>query len=232
MTIQTILIVDDSKPLIYLLKEHIVKSFKYVVQIAFNGKEALEILENEEIDLIILDIEMPVMDGLQLLAELHNRKIWLPVIVLTAKKIDISETKFREFGIVDFIQKPFEFEILDKRIDNILKKRENKDSISGISLFGILQILEMERKTGILTLKIGEIDGKIFFRDGKVADIEAGNLSLEQALKDCISAGVEKQKINIEYINHTREIKINRSLTEMLFEASRLIDEENESKRK
>jgi DNA-binding response OmpR family regulator len=229
MNIQTILIVDDSKPLVYLLKEHIAKSFKYVVEIAFNGKEALEVLDGEEIDLIILDIEMPIMDGLQLLAELHNRKIWLPVIVLTAKKIDLSETKFREFGIVDFIQKPFEFEILDKRIDNVLKKRENKDSISGISLFGILQILEMERKTGILSLKIGDINGKIFFRDGKVADIEAGDLSLEKALKDCITAGVEKQKISIEYINHTREIKVNRSLTEMLIEASRLLDEENKS---
>jgi len=232
MNIQTILIVDDSKPLIHLLKEHIVKSFKYVVEMAFNGKEALEVLESEEIDLIILDIEMPVMDGLQLLAELHNRKIWLPVIVLTAKKIDMSETKFREFGIVDFIQKPFEFEILDKRIDDVLKKRENKDSISGISLFGILQILEMERKTGILTLKIGEINGKIFLRDGKVADIEAGDLTLEKALKDCITAGVEKQQINIEYINHNREIKINRSLTEMLIEASRLLDEEKKSAEK
>jgi hypothetical protein len=87
----------------------------------------------------------------------------------------------------------------------------------------------MERKTGILTLKIGDIDGKIFFRDGKVADIEAGDLSLEKALKDCITAGVERQKINIEYINHTREIKMNRSLTEMLIEASRLVDEENKS---
>ena len=227
MIIQTILIVDDSKPLVHILKEHIIKENKYVVRTAYNGEEALEVLDGDRIDLIILDIEMPVMDGLQLLAELHNRKIWLPVIILTGKKIDLSESKFREFGIVDFMEKPFDFQEIDQRIDDVLKRRVNADSISGISLFSILQVLEMEKKTGILTLKIGNIDGKIFFRDGVVADIEAGDLSQEEALKKCTIADMEKEKINIEYINHTRESKINVSLTEMLLEASRLVDEED-----
>ena len=229
MIIQTILLVDDSKPLVHIFREHIIKENKYVVRIAYNGKEALEVLEEEKIDLIILDIEMPVMDGLQLLAELHNRKIWLPVIILTGKKIEMSESNFREFGIVDFMEKPFDFKEIDQRIDDVLKRRVNRDSISGISLFSILQVLEMEKKTGILTLKIGNIDGKIFFRDGVVADIEAGDLSDQEALKKCTIADMEKEKINIEYINHNRESKINVSLTEMLLEASRLVDEEDKT---
>ena len=110
MEIQTILIVDDSKPLVELFKEHIVKQHKYVVRTSYNGKEALEILKTENIDLIILDIQMPIMDGLQFLAELHNRKIWLPVIIMTGEKIELSEEKFREFGIVDYLNKPISFE--------------------------------------------------------------------------------------------------------------------------
>lgn len=227
MEIQTILIVDDSKPLVELFKEHFIKKHKYVIKVCYNGKEALEILNEENIELVILDIQMPVMDGLQFLAELHNRRIWLPVIIMTGEKIDVSEKKFREFGIVDYLNKPINFEDLDKRIVDILKKRINRDSISGISLLGILQILEMEKKTGILRLKIGDHDGKIFFKEGKFADIEAGNFTIDEALEECIKSDVEKKQIHIEYINHRRENKINKSLTEMLLEAARILDEKN-----
>jgi DNA-binding response OmpR family regulator len=227
MDIQTILIVDDSKPLVELFKEHIIKQHKYVVRTSYNGKEALEILDEEHIDLIILDIQMPVMDGLQFLAELHNRRIWLPVIIMTGEKIELSEEKFREFGIVDYLNKPISFEELDKRIEDILKRRSNRDSISGISLLGILQVLEMERKTGILSLKIGENDGKIFFKSGKVVDIEVGNLTIEEALEECIKCDMEMRKIDIEYINHRRDNKINKSLTLLLLDAARVWDEKN-----
>lgn len=227
MDIQTILIVDDSKPLVQLLIEHFVKQHKYVVKACYNGKEALEILEKDHIDLILLDVNMPVMDGLQFLAELHNRKIWLPVIIMTGEKIDVSERWFGEFGIVDYLNKPVEFTVLEEKITEILSTRTNRDFISGISLMSILQILEMERKTGILTLKLGAKDGKIFFKEGKMADIEVGNLSIDQALEECIKSEVEKNQIQIEYINHRRENRINKSLTEMLLEAARLWDEKN-----
>jgi len=227
MDIQTILIVDDSKPLVQILKEHFLKQHKYVIQTSYNGKEALEQLNKNDVDLIILDINMPEMDGLQFLAELHNRKIWLPVIIMTGEKIEVSEKKFGEFGIVDYLNKPVDFDVLDQRIEDILKIRTNRDSISGISLLGILQILEMERKTGILTLKLGEQDGKIFFKEGKVADIEVGNMTVDEALEECIKSEVDKKQIQIEYISHRREDKIKKSLTEMLLDAARVWDEKN-----
>jgi len=227
MDIQTILIVDDSKPLVELFKDHIIKLHKYVVRTSYNGSEALKVLEEEKVDLIILDIQMPVMDGLQFLTELHNRKIWLPVIIMTSERIELSEERFSAFGIVDYLNKPISFEEVDKRIEDILKRRVNKDSISGISLLGILQVLEMERKTGILSLKIGERDGKIFFKNGKVVDIEVGDLSIDEALEECIKSDMEMRKFDIEYINHRRDNKINKSLTVMLLDAARIWDEKN-----
>ncbi len=228
MDTYNILFVDDSKPLVQLFLDFMSKKGpKYGFSTAGNGEEALNILQSEKIDLIVLDIQMPVMDGLQFLAELHNRRIWLPVIIMTGANIEISEKKFGEYGIVDYLKKPVFFEELDKRIGEILKKVENKDLISGISIFGILQVLEMEKKTGILTLKIGEQDGKIFFKDGKVADIEAAGLKVEDALNEFIKPDMETKKLNIEYINHRREIKINKSLTQMLLEAAKDWDEKN-----
>ena len=231
MIIQNILFVDDSKPFIQLFLDHMKKKAnKYEFLTANNGKEALKILEINEVDLIILDIQMPVMDGLQFLTELHNRKVWLPIIIMTSTDLAVSEKKFTEYGIVDFLKKPARFEDLEERIIEILKKKENKDLISGISIFGILQVLEMERKTGIMSLKISGNDGKIFFKEGKVADIEAGGLSVEEAINEFIRPDMEEKKINIEYINHRRENKINKSLTEMVLEAAKEWDERNKAK--
>ena len=170
---------------------------------------------------------MPVMDGLQFLAELHNRRIWLPVIIMTGTNLEISEKKFGEYGIVDYLKKPVLFEDLDKRINEILKNIGEQGLISGISIFGILQVLEMEKKTGIIVLKIGDKDGKVFFKDGKVADIEADGLLVDEALKEFVKPDMEIKKLNIEYINHRRENKINKSLTQMLLEAAKEWDEKN-----
>ena len=195
MSTQNILFVDDSKPLVQLFLDHMItKGRSYGFFTAANGQEALEILKKETIVLIILDIQMPVMDGLQFLAELHNRRIWLPVIIMTGTDMEMSEKKFGEYGIVDYLKKPVFFEDLDKRINEILKRTENKDMISGISIFGILQILEMEKKTGIMSLKIGSQEGKIFFKEGKVADIEAGGLSVDEAIREFVKPDMEIKK--------------------------------------
>lgn len=226
-----ILFVDDSKPFVQLFLDYIGKKEKlYGFITASNGKEALEILEREKVEMIILDIQMPVMDGLQFLAELHNRKIWLPIIIMTGADYPVSHRDFSEFGIVDYLKKPALFEDLEDRIEEILIKEENKDLISGISLLGILQVLEMEQKTGIMSLNIRGNEGKIFFRDGKVADIEAGDLSVNEAIHEFVRPDMEAKKINIEYINHRRESVVNKSLTEMVLDAARELDEKNKAK--
>jgi len=231
MSTHNILFVDDSKPFVQLFLDYMAKKGSpHGFLTAVNGKEALEILEREPIEMIILDIQMPVMDGLQFLAELHNRKMWFPIIIMTGTDLPVSEKSFAEYGIVDFLKKPAFLEDLEERITEILKKKENKDLISGISIFGILQVLEMEKKTGIMSLKIGDQDGKIFFKDGKVADIEAGGLSVDDAIKEFVRPDMETKKINIEYINHRRENKINKSLTQMVLEAAKEWYEMNKAK--
>lgn len=224
---QTILVVDDEKKVVELLKETIKKiGAGYNVKTAYNGKEALEILENEKIDLVLLDIKMPVMSGVQLLTELHNKKIWVPTIILTAYNVKESEDKFQEFGIVDYLTKPLDLIQLKKRIQEVLKNREQRDSISGMSLAAILQVLEMEQRTGVMTIQMDDRTGRVFFKEGRVVDIEAGGLSVEEALGYLLDNTNKDKEISIEYLNHRRTEKINKSLTEILLEASRLLDED------
>lgn len=224
---QTILIVDDEKKIVELLKETISKMSKdYKVLEAYNGKEALAVINKEKIDLVLLDIKMPVMSGVQVLTELHNKKMWLPIVVLTAYNVSDIEVKFQEFGIVDYLSKPLDMVMLKSTIEQVLKNREQKDSITGMSLAAILQVLEMEQRTGVITIRMEDKSGRIFFREGRVVDIEAGGLSVEEALGYLLDTTKDDKEISIEYLNHRRTERINKSLTEILLEASRILDED------
>ncbi len=226
MNEQTILIVDDDKEIVQSLKKNILAiNTNYTVKTSHDGKNALEILEKEEIDFMILDLEMPVMNGLQLLAELHNKGIWLPIIIISDTKVNEERKEFKEFGVIDFFKKPFLPERMVINIDEIMRNRGRTDLIKNFGLPAMMQLIEMEKKTGILTVKIGKENGKIFFKDGKLMDIEVKGLSRGESLKECINSFYDEKEISIEYINHRKDKKINMTLMEMVMEASRIRDE-------
>ena len=121
-----ILVVDDEQQLALAVKIRL-QSRGYEVVTAHDGKKALEILEKEKPDMVILDVLMPVMDGYSCLREINIRvgRGKLPVIVLTAR--DRMKDLFELEGIEDYIIKPFDHEDLLLRIDRAMKRRsENR----------------------------------------------------------------------------------------------------------
>ncbi len=123
----SILIVDDEMVFAQALKYYLLEAGdSYIVKTAYNGLEALKIVEKEKMDLVILDLNMPVVDGIQFLTELYNRNIWLPIIVLTNILImtpDEERDIFGEFGIVDYIDKPVNLEELSEKIEVNIKRK-------------------------------------------------------------------------------------------------------------
>lgn len=115
-----ILVVDDEKDIRELITFYLHKEGFDVLE-AGNGEEALEIFENEYIDLGIIDVMMPVMDGFELVEELKEFKD-VPVIMLTAKAE--SKDKLRGFsvGVDDYVVKPFDPSELMARVKAILKR--------------------------------------------------------------------------------------------------------------
>ncbi len=226
MNKQTILIVDDDKELVRHLQENIQEiSANYIIKSVEDGKKALEILEQENIDLVILDLEIPVMNGLQVLSGLLHKGIWLPVFIITGSNINEKDDKLKDFGIVDLIKRPFIPEEIVIKIDAIMKNREKKDLIKNFSLTAILQLIEMEKRTGILTIKIGRENGRMFFKDGKIMDVVVKGLSTAEALEGFMNSLHDDKEISIEYIDHKKDKRINMTLMEMVIEASRLKDE-------
>ena len=100
-----ILICDDEKDIVSALKIYL-SSEGYETLTAYTGKEALNILEAQEVHLVLLDIMMPEMDGLEALS-LLRRKYNLPVILISAKSEDTDKVLGLNVGADDYVTKPF-----------------------------------------------------------------------------------------------------------------------------
>ncbi|MFQ6082246.1 MAG: sigma-54-dependent transcriptional regulator [Candidatus Aminicenantia bacterium] len=118
-----ILVVDDEKSILDLL-QMVFKKQGYIIKTAMSSQRALEIIDDQEIDLIISDIKMPGMNGLELLKYVKQIDTTLPVIMITAYGSTRDAVEALKAGALDYIVKPFDIEELKIVVRNALKKRE------------------------------------------------------------------------------------------------------------
>lgn len=115
-----ILIAEDSSVIQNLTKK--ILSFQgFEVYSAKNGKEVLEMLKTEHFDAILMDINMPILDGMQCTREIRklgNDSANIPVIAITGNARNYTEEEFKEAGINAFLQKPLNFDLL---VENVKK---------------------------------------------------------------------------------------------------------------
>jgi len=120
------LIVDD----VEMNRAILTQFFKndYVIVEAANGQEALTVISQQTVDLILLDLVMPVMDGFELLKVLKKTEKFaeIPVIVMTARNEGESEVRAVELGAADFITKPYNPAIVRMRVRNVMARMENE----------------------------------------------------------------------------------------------------------
>lgn len=122
-----ILVVDDESRMRKLVKDFLVRS-NYEVAEAGNGEEALDLFyEDKTIDLILLDIMMPKMDGWQVCREIRQFSK-VPIIMLTAKSEERDELLGFELGVDEYISKPFSPKILVARVEAILRRTNAADT--------------------------------------------------------------------------------------------------------
>lgn len=115
-----VLVCDDEKDIVSALRIYLM-SEGYQVYEAFNGKEALEVLSKEEIHLVIMDIMMPVMDGITAMVKLREKSN-VPVIMLTAKSEDTDKVLGLNIGADDYVTKPFNPVELQARVKSQLRR--------------------------------------------------------------------------------------------------------------
>jgi two-component system cell cycle response regulator len=147
-----ILSVDDSKTVRIIIK----KAFKlYDCEIleAANGVEGLALANKEQPDVILLDVTMPVMDGVEMLTKLKSDPALkgIPVIMLTAEGGKDNVLKIAKIGVRDYIVKPFKEEVLAQKVGRIIDLKPITDAVSKVkSIFDPATILVVEDKPVIL----------------------------------------------------------------------------------
>jgi CheY-like chemotaxis protein len=220
---RTVLVVDD-EPFFLRSVADALRPLRdeFEVLTAGGGREAIQVLTERPIDLLITDLNMPEVDGLTVLSELISRRPGVPAIVMTAYGAPEIEENARSIGAVGYLEKPLELSTLVARIRETLAERQ-RDHIAGVTLFGFLQLLQLERKSCTLDVASGERLGSLYFRGGQLVHAVSGDLVGEPAV---IAIGRwPDPDIEIDHVCQSDRVTVHASLQELLLEAARLEDE-------
>jgi DNA-binding response OmpR family regulator len=116
MQVSKILVVDD-EPEVRKLMEHFLTDRGYQVRLAANGREGLAAINSFAPDVVLLDMHMPEMDGLETLKELAVRAPGLPVIMVTVNEDVQTTSQLLQLGAADYVPKPFNLDYLEQAIN-------------------------------------------------------------------------------------------------------------------
>lgn len=151
-----ILLAEDEIDLNNIVTKYLKKN-GYSVESVFNGEEALDYLEYDEYDLIILDIMMPKINGFEVIKKLRSKGNHTPILLLTARNSSEDKVKGLDLGADDYIVKPFDFNELTARIRTIVRRRYGNSS-NELSIGDL--VLDTSKKTVTRAGKTIELTGK------------------------------------------------------------------------
>ena len=220
----TILVVDDEEPIQELLKFNLEKD-GYQVRVAKDGPEALNSVEKEQPDLLVLDLMLPGMDGLEVCRRLRQNTKYqqLPIIMLTARGEEIDKVLGLELGADDYMTKPFSPRELSARIKARLRRLVVQDDSESVITRGELRIdltsfrvlirgeeTELTPKEFELLRVFAAHPGKVYSRDELLERIWGYEYRGDTRTVDVhvrhLRLKIEKDPSNPEYIETLRGI--------------------------
>ena len=120
---QKILVVDDEQSIVTLLKYNL-ETTGYIVEVAYDGEEALKKVETEQPELIVLDVMLPKKDGIEVCKTIRSDKNLVPILMLTAKDDEFDRVLGLELGADDYMTKPFSPREVVARVKAILRRSQ------------------------------------------------------------------------------------------------------------
>jgi CheY-like chemotaxis protein len=230
---RNILIVDDESAILDFLRDGL-SSYqdRFNVYTASSGDEALRIMDGHRITLLITDIRMPIMDGFELIRDAKAKNPDTRFIVMTAYGSDEIFEKSMEYGAIDYLKKPFEFDRFAKKMFRALEpaKGFRASSFHGFHLTDALQLVHMVRKSQTIRVKTEFGDECwIHLRDGEVVHAELEDLQGEEAFYRII--GLDGGEIDSLPLSNDIPTTISRSLAALILEGMRLKDERDAVKK-
>lgn len=189
---EKILIVEDEPAISDLIKLNL-KMVGYETKQVYTGTQAVEIVEKEEFDLILLDVMLPELDGFSIIEKIKYKDI--PVIFLTAKSSVADKVKGLKMGADDYIIKPFESIELLARAESVLRRYGKKKDIL---VFGDLEI---------------HLEKMIVKKGGNIVDLTLKEFELLKILVQNKGMALSREKIlekvwGYDYLGETRTVDI------------------------
>jgi CheY-like chemotaxis protein len=176
-----VVIVDDEPALLLTIQAGFEKNHRFQLLTAGNGMEALDILENNIVDLVVTDLRMPEMDGIELLSAMSQSFPEIPSIVMTAFGNSSLEQQLKKAGTVNMLEKPLDIDTLEQSINNALDFYQYHEG--GPELEILLQLVAMERKTThVKVVNQNNQYGSFFFHNGYLIDAEQDDLTGDKAV--------------------------------------------------
>jgi len=215
---QTILIAEDDLIFLKFLTSVLHKfkdRFKFIS--ASNGQDAIDYLKEKSISLVVTDIEMPLVDGLELLAYVKANHPTIPCIVMTAHKLDNTLVD----DAVHLFPKPLDPEKMGQAIVEILERNIPTGSLYGISVVGLLEMVKMARKTCLCEVILQNKErGFLYFDNGVLYDVACGDLNKKEATIKLINAG--RANFRFKYFSNKKIVKqVKMDLSSLFEEANR-----------
>ena len=227
-----ILIVDDEDTLLEAFKDYLSEfSDRLEVSLASNGNEAVTVLENKPVDLVVTDLMMPEMDGFELLTYLNNNFPSIPIIVMSGYGNAETKNRLKSQNSLVFLDKPVRLKDLEEAIFAGLEDGPGKGSITGVSLASFVQLINSEQKTCLLEAKTeGKKPGYLYFNRGEPWDAVWDEYKGKEAAVEII--GWEHAEINFKSLPKKKIRKrIDTEIMSLIMEAVSNSDEKTYEKK-
>lgn len=194
----TVLLVEDSPATQRIQTAAVEAAGRFRALGVTNGQEALDLLRREVVDVVVTDLQMPVMDGFQLIAEISTRYPGLPIFVLSANPDPVRVDPALSSGCLHLHSKPPDYELLARQIYAVRNLPLNLTR--GVPLPSLLQLLQWERRTATVTAHSGDLLGRLYIQDGYLVQAEIPDQDgLEAALRIC-----EWPEPSVEFVDACR----------------------------
>ncbi len=181
-----VLLVEDDATIVQIVSKWLSRyREEFEVVTAEHGRAALDALARQPADIVVTDLQMPVMDGFELIAHLLSEARRTPIIITTGMPIGDVETRLGKVGDFPVLGKPLSVSALYSVIRNELDALQ-QGVIQGLTLASFLQLLEVERKSCVLRVTAAGRVGYLYFSDGELIHAETGQLAGEAAAFDIL----------------------------------------------
>lgn len=228
-TRQKILILDDEQDLLEIYQEILARlPSQPEIRTATNGHDAVALLENEPFALLLMDLNMPQMDGFQVLAIVRRRFPTLRTVVMTGATEDDLRARAYRIGVDLYLEKPKTGREIIFFVDCIesLLERENQGGFRGVQSKTLLDILQMEcitQNTCVLKITSAQGEGRVWVQKGEIIDAAVEDKSGKPAIVEMLAWKAGNFEVMPYGLPRPRNIFIN--YESLLMETAQTMDE-------